>query len=66
MTNEEFRQARINKRLTQKKLGLMLGYPEKSAERTVQHWEYGTQPIPLKHFRKLSEILEIPLERFIP
>jgi transcriptional regulator with XRE-family HTH domain len=66
MTCEEFKQARKAKKLTQKKLGLLLGYPESTAERIVQHWEYGTQPIPMKHFRKLSEILEIPLERFIP
>lgn len=66
MTGEELQQARIMKALTQKQLGLLLGYDEKSAERTVQHWEYGARPIPVKHFRALAKILQIPLEKFIP
>lgn len=66
MTGEELQRARIAKRITQKKLGLMLGFSEKSAERMVQKWEYNEQGIPMKHFRKLSEILNVPLERFIP
>jgi transcriptional regulator with XRE-family HTH domain len=66
MTGEELKKARILKTLTQKQLGLMLGYNEKIAERTVQHWEYGARPIPVKHFRALSKILAIPLDKFIP
>lgn len=66
MKGEELKEARLARHLTQKKLGLLLGYPENTAERIVQHWEYGTHPIPLKHFRKLSEILEIPIDKFIP
>jgi transcriptional regulator with XRE-family HTH domain len=66
VTGEELRQARINKRLTQQKLGEMLGYKGRTGESLVQHWEADRREIPLKHIRKLSEILEIPLERFIP
>ena len=66
MTGEELRAARIRRRYTQKKLGLLLGYEEKSAERVVALWEHDKQYIPLKHFRKLSELLNVPLEKFIP
>ncbi|MBP5248646.1 MAG: helix-turn-helix transcriptional regulator [Lachnospiraceae bacterium] len=66
MTGQELKEARQIKCITQLALGEMLGYRGKSAENTVQNWEYGKQPIPIKHFRKLSEILEVPLEKFIP
>ena len=66
MTGEEFRELRVRKHITQMKLGEMLGYKGRSAECVVQSWEYGRRPIPMKHFRKLSEILGVPLERFIP
>ena len=66
MTGDELKRARIRKNLTQMRLGLMLGYGKTTADTVVQKWEYGEKPIPLKHFRKLSEILEIPLEKFIP
>lgn len=66
MTGEEFKRYRVNHVLTQQKLGQMLGYKGKSAENVVQLWEYGKQPIPVKHWRKLSQILEIPLEKFLP
>ena len=66
MTGEEFRDARIKACITQRRLGEMLGYEGRSAESVVQNWEYGRQPIPLKHIRKLAKILEIPIEKFIP
>ena len=66
MTGEELKHYRINQQLTQKRLGEMLGYKGRSAENIVQMWEYGTRPIPIKHFRKLAKILNIPLEKFIP
>ena len=66
MTGDELKKARIRSNLTQKRLGELLGYEGKSAENVVQLWEYEKQPIPLKHFRKLSKILEVPLEKFIP
>ena len=66
MTGEELKKARKRKGLTQKQLGLMLGFNEKSAERTVQCWEYEERDIPLRNIRALSKILEVPLEDFIP
>lgn len=66
MTGEELRQARINRKLTQKQLGEKLGYKGQIAQRIVQSWEYNERGIPLKRFRELSDILQIPLERFIP
>jgi len=66
MTGEELQKARIRKNLTQQHLGEMLGFKGRSAGNTVQKWEYGSQPIPTKYWKKLSEILDIPLEKFLP
>ena len=66
MTGEELKKARIRACLTQRHLGELLGYKGKSAETTVQNWEYGKQPIPIKHFRMLSKLLDVPLDKFIP
>ena len=66
MTGEELNAARRRKHYTQKRLGLLLGYEEKSAERVIALWEHDKQPIPLKHFRKLSQLLDVPLDKFIP
>lgn len=66
MTGEELMRYRKAAGFTQEKLGLALGYSEASAERVVQLWEHDKQPIPIKHFRKLAELLRIPLEKLIP
>lgn len=66
MTGEELKRYRIARGLTQKRLGLLVGYSETSAERVVQLWEHDKQPIPITRFRVLSKILRIPLEKFIP
>lgn len=66
MTGEEFKALRKAAGLSQRKLAEELGYEGRGGEMTVQNWEYGKQPIPLKHFRKLSELLHVPLEKFIP
>lgn len=66
MTGTDLKKYRVRKNFTQKQLGLLLGYNEKSAERTVQHWELDARPIPVKHYRALSKILGVPLEKFIP
>ena len=63
---ERVRWARIQKGYTLKELGTLLGYQGRSVECAIQNWEHNRTPIPIKHFRKLSEILEIPLEQFIP
>ena len=66
MTGEEFKKARIRRMLTQQKIGLMLGYKRSTADTVVQKWEYGERPIPVKHYRQLAKILDVPLEKFIP
>lgn len=66
MTGEELRLARQAKALTQKKLGLLLGYSENSAERVVQLWEHDKQPIPARLWRSASKILGVPIDKFIP
>ena len=66
MTGEELKRYRMNRCMTQRKLAELLGYKGRGGETTVQNWEYGKQPIPLKHFRELSKILDVPLEKFIP
>ena len=58
--------ARKKAGLTQKKLGLLCGYGESSAERTVQFWEHDIQNPPLDKLRKLAEALNISLEELIP
>ena len=66
MTGEELKNARLRAHITQRKLGLLLGYKVDTADTVVQKWEYGERPIPMKHFRELSKILGVPLEKFIP
>lgn len=66
MTGEDLRKYRIAKQYTQRRLGELLGYTGQSADVVVQRWEYGVRPIPVKHFRRLSEVLCVPLEKFIP
>ena len=49
--------------MTQKAVGLALGYPEANAQTYVAHWEAGTRPIPSKHLKTLAALLNIdPLE----
>ena len=66
MTGEELKEARLDAKLTQQRLGELLGYTGRNAELMVQHWEHNRRNIPLRYYRKLAEILEIPLERMIP
>ncbi len=63
---EKIKMARTAKKLTQKQLGELCGYEGRSAESTVQHWEYGTHSIPLSKLRKLSEALGLTLDDLIP
>ena len=52
--------------LTQKKLGEMVGFPEASAERMIQHWEHGRRPIGVEDLRPLCRALKCTLEELIP
>ncbi len=53
---------RENKGITQAKMGKMLGDVPRQ---NISGMERGTRPISLKMARKLSEILGVPLEKFI-
>lgn len=66
MTGQELKKARVRVNLTQKRLGEQLGYEGKSAEVVVQLWEYGKQPIPVRHYRALAKLLELTLDDIVP
>lgn len=66
MLGKIIKPARQKLGLTQKQLGLLCGYPESSAERTVQHWEHDRQNPPLEKIRALAAALKIPLDQLIP
>lgn len=66
MIGDLIREKRKEKKLTQQKLGELLGYTGRNAEVMVQMWEYGKRPVNPKHWRKLAEILEVQLEDLIP
>ena len=66
MTGEQLKEARLEMKYTQQRLGELLGFTGRNAELMIQHWEHNRRNIPLRYYRKISEILEIPLERMIP
>ena len=66
MVHEELKRYRINAFVTQRKLGELCGLKGRSAERTVQRWEKGTVPVPLKHIRAIHNAIGIPYEKLIP
>ena len=66
MTGEQFREYRKAAGYTQKQLGYILGYRDSSAERIIQIWEHNVRPIPIKHWRTLSALLNITMDKFIP
>lgn len=55
------------KGISRKDLGLMCGYKNaNTAMGLVCDWENDVRPVPLDKIRIVSEVLEIPLDRFIP
>lgn len=66
MTGDELKRVRLRNNLTQKRLGILLGYDEKIAERTVQYWESGKRKIPAEKFRPVAKVLRIPLDKVVP
>lgn len=61
--NEILKRAREAAGLTQKALGVALGYPEATAQRFISNWETGYRPIPRKHIKTLAALLNIdPLD----
>jgi transcriptional regulator with XRE-family HTH domain len=66
MLGNIIKQARIKAGLTQKQLGLAVGFSEAAAERMVQHWEHDRRDPPLELIRPLAKALGIPIENLIP
>mgnify|MGYP002684901296 CR=1 FL=1 len=58
------RKERLDRNMTQKELGLLLGYGEDSAQVRVSSFERG-QKAPRKKIKKLAELLGIPIELLI-
>lgn len=58
------REKRLERNMTQKELGLLLGYGEDSAQVRVSNFESG-QKAPRKKIKKISELLDIPIELLI-
>lgn len=64
---ETIRNARKAKGLSQKQLGLLCGYENpKTAETSVQYWEYNQSPVPIDRLRRLCAALDLPLDALIP
>lgn len=66
MLGERIREARKAAHLTQKQLGIMCGYKECTAEKTIQYWEYDKRDPPVEMLRPLCKALGISLEQLIP
>lgn len=63
MTQGEFiRIRRQELHLTQRDLGLALGYTDRSAGTVIQNWEHGRSPVPIDKLRALAAALKIPLD----
>lgn len=63
---EKIRAARVAAGLTQKQLGLAVGFSENSAERMIQKWEYGKQAPSLQYLRPLANALKVSLDYLVP
>lgn len=66
MTGEELKRYRQRAKLTQQRLGEMLGYEGRNAELMVQHWEHDRLNVPVKVIKPLAKILNIPTEELLP
>ena len=58
--------ARVDHRMTQDELGILLGYAPHRAGANVRKFENGVYYPPFDKIRDLSRILEIPLDKLIP
>ena len=63
---ERIKAARQAAGLTQKQLGILCGYSEASAERTVQFWEADKRDVPIEKIRILAKSLNMTLDELIP
>ena len=63
---EMIRMYRTQAGLTQKKLGMLCGYDESTADSMVRGWEAGKSLPPLRVLRRLATALNVPLDTLIP
>lgn len=63
---EKIKKARQEAGMTQKQVGMALGYSDKIADKYVRRWELGDRPVPNDKLRSLSQVLNIPLDQLIP
>ena len=63
---EIIREARLKQDFTQKTLGDLLGYKMVDSGAIIRKWEAGVSLPPLDKIRKISQILDVPLDDLIP
>lgn len=63
---EKIKKARQDTGMTQKQVGIALGYKDEVADMYVRRWELGDRPVPNNKLRALSQVLNIPLDQLIP
>lgn len=63
---EKIRAARVAAGLTQKQLGLAVGFSAGQAESRIQKWEYGTMQPSLQYLRPLANALKVSLDYLVP
>lgn len=63
---EKLKALRTQAGLTQKQLGMAVGYGESSADVNVRCWERGRNYPPIDKLRALAKALNVPLDTVIP
>lgn len=63
---DRIRAARVAAKMTQKQLGIAVGFSESSAERRVQKWEYNTSMPTIDQLRPLANALNVSLDYLVP
>ena len=63
--NKLIREQRLNRNLTQKELGELLGYKGESRQTRISSWESGKRQVPRRKIKELAKLLGIPAEKLI-
>ena len=66
MIGEEVQRYRLRSHITQQRLGELMGFRGATARIVIQQWEQNKRHVPLKHFRRLHELINIPYEKLVP
>ena len=66
MIGRLIKSVRIQRNLSQQKLGELCGYKGGSARVMVQKWEKEIAPIPLDKIRPLARALGLTVDEFVP